>query len=133
MRKNFGNKWSPNAMKNRKAKDGMIGEIIIERLQTFGQALANCEDISKKFTCRRVEVTVTPAMFTPEIIKDTRRLLRASQAVFAGFLGVSVQTVRAWEQGTNPPSDIACRFLDEIRLNPPYWQNRLKESMLVKS
>src|SRR5262245_14531528 len=110
-----------------------IGQIMVQRLRSFVEALESGEDLDKKFTVRRVEVTVTPAMFTPEIIKDTRRLLRASQAVFARFLGVSVQTVRAWEQGTNPPSDMACRFLDEIRLNPPYWQNRLKESMRVKS
>jgi hypothetical protein len=27
---------------------------------------------------------------------------------------------------------MACRFLDEIRLNPPYWQKRFKESMQIK-
>src|SRR5213596_2995558 len=91
-----------------------IGQIMVERLRSYVHALERGEDITKRFTCRRVEVTVTPAMFTPDIIKDTRRLLRASQAVFARFLGVSVQTVRAWEQGVNPPSDMACRFLDEI-------------------
>ena len=106
---------------------------MVHRLQSYINALQSGEDISKKFTVRRVELRFGPHLFTPEIIKDTRRLLRASQAVFARFLGVSVQTVRAWEQGVNPPSDMACRFLDEIRLNPPYWQQRLKDSMLVKS
>jgi putative transcriptional regulator len=105
---------------------------MVERLRSFVEALESGEDISKKFTVRRVEFKFGPHLFTPDIVKDTRRLLRASQAVFARFLGVSVQTVRAWEQGTNPPSDMACRFLDEIRLNPPYWQQRLKDSLRVK-
>ena len=120
-------------MKTKKTrKHSELGAILIPRFEAITRALQSGEHIDKKFTVRRVEVTVTPAMFTPEIIKDTRRLLRASQAVFARFLGVSVQTVRAWEQGTNPPSDMACRFLDEIRLNPPYWQKRFKESMRIK-
>lgn len=119
-------------MKRKAGKDGRIGKIIIKRLRSFVEALESGEDIDKKFTVRRVEVTVTPAMFTPDIIKDTRCLLGATQAGFARFLGVSVQTVRAWEQGTNRPNDMACRFLDEIRLNPPYWQKRFKESMRVK-
>ena len=121
-------------MKNKTArKHSELGAILIPAFEAITRDLQGSEDISKKFTVRRVQVTVRPSLFTPEIIKDTRRLLRASQAVFAGFLGVSVQTVRAWEQGANPPSDMACRFLDEIRLNPPYWQKRLRESMLVKS
>lgn len=120
-------------MMKKARRQSELGAILLPRFEAFTRALASGVDITKKFTVRRVQVTVTPAMFTPEIVKDTRRLLRASQAVFASFLGVSVQTVRAWEQGTNPPSDMACRFLDEIRLNPPYWQKRLKESMLVKA
>jgi len=121
-------------MKYKKARrHSELGAILIPAAEAFTRDLQSGEDITKKFTVRHVQMTVTPAMFTPEIIKDTRRLLRASQTVFAQFLGVSVQTVRAWEQGTNPPSDMACRFLDEIRLNPPYRQKRLRESMLVKA
>ena len=122
------------AMKHKTAqKHSELGAILIPAFEAITRDLQSSEKISDKFTVRRVQLTVGPALFTPEIVKDTRRLLRASQAIFANFLGVSVQTVRAWEQGANPPSDMACRFLDEIRLNPPYWQNRLKESMLVKS
>lgn len=121
-------------MKTKKPrKHSELGAILLPRFEEFTRDLLNHGIDSKKITVRRVQVTITPALFTPEIIKDTRRLLRASQAVFARFLGVSVQTVRAWEQGTNPPSDMACRFLDEIRLNPPYWQQRFKESMVVRS
>jgi len=52
--------------------------------------------------------------------------------LFAHFLGVSVKTVRSWEQGKTP-SDIASRFMDEIRHNPNYWRQRLKESAKAKA
>jgi DNA-binding transcriptional regulator YiaG len=55
-----------------------------------------------------------------------------SQAVFAKLLGVSLNTVRAWEQGVNHPSDMACRFLDEIRRDPAYWVRRLKEAVIAR-
>ena len=121
-------------MKHKTArKHSELGAILVPAFEAITRDLVSSDRISDKFTVRRVQLKIGPALFTPEIIKDTRRILRASQAVFAGFLGVSVQTVRAWEQGANPPSDMACRFLDEIRLNPPYWQKRFKDSMLVKA
>jgi hypothetical protein len=40
--------------------------------------------------------------------------------------------VQAWESGVNTPSDMACRFMDEIRHNPEYWQKRLSESISRK-
>ena len=49
-----------------------------------------------------------------------------SQAIFAQFLGVSVKTVSAWERGDKKPSDLACRFMDEIKESPDYWKRRLK-------
>ena len=47
--------------------------------------------------------------------------------LFARFLGVSVKTVRAWEQGTNTPQEIACRLMDEILHDPDYWRKRLSQ------
>jgi len=66
------------------------------------------------------------------MVRRTRGLLRASQAVFARFLGVSVKTVRAWEQGFNVPSDMACRFMDEIRRDPSYWLRRLRSAIVAR-
>jgi putative transcriptional regulator len=67
------------------------------------------------------------------LVKQTRALLGASQAVFANFLGVSVKTVRAWEQGVNTPSAMACRFMDEIRRDPKHWIARLSEAAVART
>ena len=105
---------------------------IIEGLREFADTLERKEPISKKFTCRTVELHFPSVSYKPETVKATRRLLGTSQAMFARFLGVSVKTVRAWEQGINEPSDMACRFMDEIRSNPEYWIERLRRSLVMK-
>lgn len=53
--------------------------------------------------------------------------MRVSQAIFAQFLGVSLGTVRDWEQGNKPPNGAASRLMDEIRNNPEYFFKRLME------
>jgi len=57
--------------------------------------------------------------------RPVRELLRASQVVFAGFLGVNVNTVRSWEQDKRLPQPIACRFLSAIESDPDYWRQRI--------
>jgi putative transcriptional regulator len=105
---------------------------IIKRLREFAEVLESGQPISDKFTCRKVELELKPQPYSPALVKQTRNLLNASQGVFALFLGVSVKTVRAWEQGDNTPSDIACRFMDEIRANPQYMLERLRGIVRVK-
>jgi len=109
-----------------------VAKNIIEGLREFTEALENDEPIANKFTCRKVVLDLLPVPYNPKAVKATRKLLAASQAVFAQFLGVSVKAVRAWEQGINTPSDLACRFMDEIQRNPEYWRKRLRESIKVK-
>jgi DNA-binding XRE family transcriptional regulator len=60
-------------------------------------------------------------------------MLNASQAVFARFLGVRPTTVRAWECGNNVPSDMAARFLDEIRANPSLFKARMVQVIKPKT
>lgn len=105
---------------------------IAARLQKFSEALNRGEDLSESFNCRTVVLNLVATEYKPETVVETRKLLGASQVVFAKFLGVSVKTVRAWEQGVNPPSDMACRFMDEIRHDLDHWRKRLKESVRVK-
>jgi putative transcriptional regulator len=109
-----------------------IGDEIIESLKEAVEGLRSGKPIDEVFTCRSVEVASQLRQFGADEAKEVRKLLRASQAIFAQFLGVSVQTVRAWEQGENVPSDIAKRFMDEIRHNPEYWRQRLREVVIVK-
>jgi putative transcriptional regulator len=108
-----------------------VGERMIERLQHFTEVLESGADISQRFTCRTVALAVKPTVYHPRLVRETRDLLAVNQAVFARFLGVSVQTVRAWEQGVNTPSSLASRFLDEIRHDPTYWRARLRETVLL--
>jgi DNA-binding transcriptional regulator YiaG len=112
-------------------KDNVANKIL-RGLKEFTDALERDEVISEKFTCRKVTLDLQPMAYTPKAVKDTRKILKASQAVFAQFLGVKPSAVRSWEQGRQAPSDMACRFLDEIQRNPDYWRTRLRESIRVK-
>jgi DNA-binding transcriptional regulator YiaG len=109
-----------------------VADRVLQRLQVFTKALEGDEKITDRFTCRQIELDLKPTHYTPDMVRAAREALGVSQAVFAKFLGVSLKTVCAWEQGTNPPKDIACRFMDEIRAKPLFWRKRLKEAMRVK-
>ncbi len=110
-----------------------VGKKIIGRLKEFTEALESKEVISNRFTCHKVMLDLKTADYDSVLVKKTRHLLRVSQALFAQFLGVSLNTVRAWEQGANQPSEMACRFMDEIRLNPKYWNERLLKHAVSKT
>ena len=105
-----------------------VASRIVHRLTEFTEALESDANIAQKFTCHKVALKLEPGSYAPQKVKKTRELLNLSQPLFAKFLGVAVQTVRAWEQGDNVPSDMACRFLDEINANPVYWQERLRKA-----
>jgi putative transcriptional regulator len=109
-----------------------VADRIKKRLGEFTRDLENGVVIQDKYTCRRIEIDLKPMPYDPKAVKQTRSILNASQAVFALFLGVSIKTVQAWEQGTTPPPKMACRFMDEIRHDPKYWIERLEESITVK-
>jgi DNA-binding transcriptional regulator YiaG len=109
-----------------------LADRVLQTLESFTEALETGEKISERFTCRRIELDLSPTQYDSEKVKAVRELLAVSQAVFAKLLGVRIKTVCAWEQGINRPSDMACRFMDEISLYPDYWRKRLKESTRVK-
>ncbi len=115
-----------------KSKLNSVERDLVEGLEGFLTHLKTGKPIEKKYTCHRVTLELAPQAYTADQVRATRDLLNASQELFARFLGVSVKTVRKWEGG-NPPSDIACRFMDEIRRNPGYWQERLRDCILVKN
>jgi len=98
-----------------------VGARIIAGLAEFEQALKGKEPIAKRFTVRTVELNLEPREYPGDAIRETRDLLRVSQAVFAELLGVSVYAVRAWEQGQRNPPKIARRLMDEIQANPSAW------------
>jgi DNA-binding transcriptional regulator YiaG len=104
---------------------------IIAALTEFSEALKSGEP-EKKLTIRTVRLDLEPAPYTANDVKRTRELLNTSQVVFARLLGVSVKTVRCWEQGDREPSPMACRFMDEINHSPDHWKARLNEAVKTK-
>ncbi|MDE6003834.1 MAG: helix-turn-helix domain-containing protein [Oscillospiraceae bacterium] len=68
---------------------------------------------------RTVKISIAPL---PDInsnqIKDIRKSLDMTQAMFATVMGVSVKTVEAWESGVNTPSGVARRMLSLLQLDP---------------
>jgi putative transcriptional regulator len=105
---------------------------IVQSLESFADALEKGEDIARRFTCHKVILDLRPTPYRPDLVRKTRSVLGMSQALFAKFLGVSISTVRAWEQGVKCPQPIACRFMDEIRHDPARFRARMKELMLPK-
>lgn len=114
-------------MAKRRKHGNSVGATIAERLRHVAIAAEAGEDITKRFTCRTVRLRLAPPSYKAEEVRETRRILGASQTIFAQFLGVSASAVQDWEQGLKPPHGAACRLMDEIRREPQYWIRRLQE------
>jgi putative transcriptional regulator len=99
-----------------------------KRQKAFARALKGQEQINFKI----VDLDLKPGVYNGKKVKETRKMLGASQTVFAQFLGVSVRSVRAWEAGRKGPLDSVARFMDEIRHNPEIFRQRLRESISVR-
>jgi putative transcriptional regulator len=117
---------------NRRTKRNSVERDLICALEEFAGDLKGDAPLPDKYTCRRMVLVLEPRAYGSKQVRATRNLLRLSQALFAHFLGVSPKTVRSWEQGKTP-SDMACRFMDEIQRNPAYWRKRIRESARVKA
>lgn len=117
---------------SKKDKLNSIERDLIEGLEGFAADLKGDAPLPDKYTCRRLVLDLEPQVYGPKEVLATRKQLLVSQALFAQFLGVSPKTVRAWEQG-KVPSDMACRFMDEIQRDPEYWRARLKRAAKVKT
>lgn len=111
------------------APSSLVSEML-EALEEFADDVAaNDGEIPPKYTVRHF--VLDPGIETVDAagVKEAREALNTSQRIFAAFLGVSLKTVQAWEQGVNTPSGAAARFMDEIRLDPEHWRKRLLASI----
>lgn len=69
----------------------------------------------KKHNLRRNYIYIEPVKkYSSNEIKKIRNEVGLTQKLFAGYLGVSVKTIEAWEAGSNRPSGTACRLLSMI-------------------
>lgn len=72
-----------------------------------------------KTKLRTHRITVQPVRrFRAEEIRSIRTGLNMTQVLFAGFMGVSVKTVEAWEAGRNMPDGPARRILSMVEKDP---------------
>ncbi len=69
------------------------------------------------------KISITPLRhYEANEIKNIRIKAGMTQQVFAGYLGVSVKTVEAWEAGKNHPAGSACRLLELANTDPSFPQ-----------
>lgn len=111
---------------NKDKRLSSLGDEMVAGMSAFCDALESGEPIEKRFTIRSVSLDLHPKPYGPEDVKHVRKMLNASQALLAKFLGVSVKTLRSWEQGIRPVPTIACRYLDDIVTYPDLWRKRIK-------
>jgi putative transcriptional regulator len=114
-------------------KKQTLAQELIAGFTGLADALEAGGELGPEFNCYRMQLDLKPHSYSKKMVRATRNLLGASQSVFATFLGVSVKTVSQWEQGLGCPQSIACRFMDEINLNPEYYRQRLRNSVVPKS
>jgi DNA-binding transcriptional regulator YiaG len=103
-----------------------LGAEMVAGLSEFCESLESGAAIAERFTVRTVSLDLQTKEYGPEDVKDVRKTLKASQALLARFLGVSVKAVSSWEQGRRPVPKMACRYLDDIVRFPELWRERLR-------
>ena len=73
-------------------------------------------------------IVVQPA--EPKEVKNARKLLKQSQAQFADWLGVTAQTVQAWEAGRRKPEAIASKVIRYATKHPEWIKDFAAPSLL---
>lgn len=85
-------------------------------MQGLEEAIAYNEG---KIKARTNTISIEPVPnFEASEIKSIRNGLGMTQALFAGFMGVSSKTVEAWEAGRNMPDGPARRILAMLKADP---------------
>ncbi len=110
-----------------------LGAEMVAGMSAFCDALEAGEPVEKRFTIRTVTLDLHSKPYGPDDVKRVRSKLNASQALLARFLGVSVKTIRSWEQGLRPVPKMACRYLDDIITYPDLWRDRLRGAITQTS
>lgn len=114
-----------------KGRRETVADEMLAGLQAFARDLKEMPvgEVQAKYRQRTVEVDFRPRVFGARDIKQLRASMDCSQRIFADFIGVSLGTLRNWEQGIRPVSGVAARLLDEMRIRPGYWKIRLRQAL----
>ncbi|WP_165075546.1 helix-turn-helix domain-containing protein [Paludisphaera rhizosphaerae] len=110
----------------RNPKGSPVWDDVIAGMDSLIEALNTDEPLEKRFTVRTVKLDVDPHAYSPADVKAVRTKLGASQPLLAKFLGVSLQTLRSWEQGQRPVPTMAARYLDDLQEFPELWTRRIQ-------
>jgi DNA-binding transcriptional regulator YiaG len=86
-----------------------------------------------KYSGRDVLIPAVKEPFSQQDAISVRKLLDASQAVFASLFGVSTNTVQAWEQGQTTPNGAARQLYRFIKEDPDYWKRKFRAMLVVKT
>lgn len=100
---------------------------LLSRLENANERLKQAEDIEclrNDLTIRRMKVDFIPRRVSADEIKQVRRALGASQAVFALFIQVPLRTLQEWEQGRAEVSGCAAILIGEMLCRVAYWKER---------
>lgn len=93
-----------------------MGNVYDSIMAGLAEAVEDAKSKDKKLK-RRVVSIVPIKEYRAEEIQDIRKRTGFSQKLFAGYMGVSVKTVEAWEAGTNHPSGAASRILSMMEMD----------------
>lgn len=82
-------------------------------MQSLEEAKSHAK--GKKGKARVTSWEIKPAVdFAAKDVRRIRHKVGLSQVLFAEFLGVSVRTIQAWEQGLSHPSGASSRLLEAL-------------------
>ncbi|HUE12872.1 MAG TPA: hypothetical protein VMR25_01800 [Planctomycetaceae bacterium] len=98
-----------------------VAQKTIDRLRRFSDHLESGKPIHEAYSCRKIILEIKSEPYTPEMVKETRAMLRVSQALFAKFIRVKLTTVQKWER-KGVPDGPACCLMDAIRSDPKRWR-----------
>ena len=108
--------------------DENFGELLLESL-TEVRAIARGEATPARRVRRTTvrDATVEPPRpYDARGVQHVREQLGLSQAVFAGVLNSSAETVKAWEQGKRVPDGIALALLQVAEDHPQALLSRVR-------
>ena len=93
------------------------------RRQIFGEMMEGVAAMKDrregKLTLRTYKVDVTPLpKVDSKLLRDTRKKLRCSRAVFARRLRINERTLEKWEQGRAKPNPQAAALVLLVRKYP---------------
>jgi putative transcriptional regulator len=90
---------------------------IIEELVEGVEAMKKQREEKLTLRSYRVEAALLPAV-NSKFIRETRKRMRCSRAVFARKLRINVRTLEKWEQGRAKPNPQAAALVLLVRMYP---------------